>query len=129
VRNKWIYNNFYCFITRQINKQTFIIQIQRHDFTYTMAATFFSLCCVASFYQFIIIIFISFVWRFLTYAIDVHSWVIRTTSTLRTVHFWETIVTILSTLHTHINTFVFKVVTIAAYTCPVLSHYWMHLVN
>jgi hypothetical protein len=44
-------------------------------------------------------------------------------------HLGEKIVTILSTLHTHINNFVFKVVTIEAHTCPVLSHYWMHLWN
>jgi len=45
-------------------------------------------------------------------------------------HLGEKIVTILNTLHTHINTFVFKVVTIEAHTtCPVLSHYWMHLRN
>ena len=104
------------------------------------SATFFILHCVASFYQFIIIIitliiiFISFGWRFLTYTIDEHSWVIRTTSTPsppHTVHFWgEEIETILSTLHTYINNFVFKVVTIEACTlCSALSHYWMHLWN
>jgi len=53
-----------------------------------------------------------------------------------TFHFWETtativtILTILSTLHTNINTFVFKVVPVEAYTmCPKLSHYWYHLWN
>ena len=47
----------------------------------------------------------------------------------RTVYFWETTVTILSTLHTYVNTFVFNVVPVEAYTCPKLSHYWTHLWN
>ena len=45
----------------------------------------------------------------------------------RTVYFWETTVTILSTLHTYINTFIFKVVPVETYMCPMLSHYWTHL--
>jgi hypothetical protein len=62
------------------------------------------------------------VWRFLTYTIDVYSWVIQTTSTHHTVHFWDRKLKVLSTLHTHINTFIFKVLPIEAYAMfPMLS--------
>jgi len=47
----------------------------------------------------------------------------------RTVYFWETTVTILSTLHTYVNTFVFNVVPVEAYMFRKLLHYWTHLWN